>query len=80
LQILDCTLRIYRSPFTIYDFNDLNVFNDFSDFLFTAYRLLLTMNHSGVRMLMYGFVHLLLEILNYQNSVDSPISIVYVWN
>ena len=31
-------------------------------------------------MLTYGFVHLLLEILNFRNSFDSLVSILYVWN
>jgi hypothetical protein len=38
------------------------------------------MDHSGVRTVMYGFVHLLLEILNYQNNFASLISVLYVWN
>ena len=31
-------------------------------------------------MITYGFVHLLLEILNCQNSSDGLISILYPWN
>ncbi len=31
-------------------------------------------------MVAYGFVHLLLEILNIQNSLDSLVSILYAWN
>jgi hypothetical protein len=31
-------------------------------------------------MVTYGFVHLLLEILNMQNSLDSLVFILYAWN
>ena len=38
------------------------------------------MKHSGVGMLTYGFVHLLLEILSIQDSLDSPFAVLYGWN
>ena len=47
-------------------------FYGFYDF----YDLPLTFGYSGVRMVTYGFVHLLLEILHIQNSLDILVSIL----